>query len=105
MYIYIEYTSICIYIYIYPHAQHTHAHTHLHTHIRRTHRIDRATWQDGLPAGSLVTVRLDLDAHTLSFALNAGPFKTVIENLPTETYYPSFGIFGNNRSLTVVAQK
>lgn len=60
---------------------------------------------DGLAVGSCITLRLDLERHTLAFALDDQAFVEPFTHLPAGTYYPHFAVYSKNRPVSVVSQK
>lgn len=57
----------------------------------------------GLPAGSVISLHLDMDASTLTFGLNgAWNEAPTFTDLPPDTWYPFFAIGSMQKSLSVV---
>ena len=56
----------------------------------------------GLPANSLVSIRLNLDDHTLMFGIN-GQWNegAIFSEVPDDTWYPFFTIGAQNKSVSV----
>jgi hypothetical protein len=57
----------------------------------------------GLPAGSLVSVRLDLDKRTLTFGLNGKWHdKPVIIDIAPNMWYPYVRLWNSGNGITIV---
>ncbi len=55
----------------------------------------------GMAVGSIVFVKLDLDAKTLSFGLNEKPTEPTFRDLPEDTWYPFFALGSQNKVISV----
>jgi len=66
--------------------------------------FNRAYCQPYTTAGTRITVKLDMDARTLRFAINGAWQPIAWNNLPSITFYPSFDVGSPSTIFTVIPE-